>query len=373
MPAPDGTAAATYAVDARHSGASTSRLSSEPVVRWRHRWDHGTGGSTVFGAVSSGDVVVAAVDRQIDYVPTVEVAAFDRSTGASRWTVHLSGQSMPHLAVAGGRVFVTSTDNPLTGLPGTVRALDIGTGAVLWVERPPNAHHLNSVPVAAGTDLYVTSGTGRSGQVHALDQGTGLVRWTRTATDIGGVDGVSPTVAGNALVVGQGCAVWSLRRSDGAQLWQSVLNPCGNPVHGIVADSARAYVAGGGDEGGRTVDLATGTVVGSFPAGKDPVVNADTVYTDTWEAIEARDKSTGALRWRHQLGGSTSDTNVVVIGPHLFHLDLFNGQLVGLSTATGEPTLQVPLGQADTGTPGPMNAGNGVVLVSYGSELVVVS
>jgi hypothetical protein len=115
------------------------------------------------------------------------------------------------------------------------------------------------------------------------------------------------------------------------------------------------------------------SVVGTFPGGWDPLVTADTLYTGTLEVIEARNISTGALRWRHELVGSTTGANHVVIGQHLFYVDISNGDLVGLPTATGEPTLQVDLGQADTGVIGFMHAGNGLVLVSYGSQLIVVS
>jgi outer membrane protein assembly factor BamB len=100
-------------------------------VRWRHRWDNDTGGTQVLGAVSSGDLVVAAVEHPIDWEPTVEVVAFDRSTGDTRWTTRLARSVMPRPALAGGRVFVTSAENPLTGLANTVRALDLRTGAVL--------------------------------------------------------------------------------------------------------------------------------------------------------------------------------------------------------------------------------------------------
>lgn len=372
MPAPDGTEAATYAVDARHSGASASRLSDEPVVRWRHRWDNDTGGTQVVSAVSSGDLVVAGVERQIDWVPTVDVVAFDRSSGETRWTARFPRSVGARLALANGRVFVSSLDNPLTGLPETVRALDLRTGAVLWAQRPPRAFATNATPTPAGTDLYITSGTTIEGQLHALDQRTGAVRWTRTWVDMGGVDAMSPTVAGDAVIVGHACIFRSLRRSDGVQLWQSTLNPCANPTHGIAADATRAYVASANPDPGRILDLATGNVVGTFPASSDPVVTADTIYTGTIEVIEAHALGTGARRWRHELVERTN-ANRVVIGQHLFYLDLTDGELVGLSTVTGEPALAVPLGHADTGTPGFMNAGNGLVLISYGSELIIVS
>ena len=380
MPAPDGTAAVTYGVDAGHSGWSSTELSDAPVVRWRHRWAGGQS-STVVSAVSTGDAVYASVGRVLDgNVKRTEVTAFDRDDGAVRWSVQLSSANTevnPELAVAGERLFVVNSR-------ALVRALDVRTGSVLWERTLPGVTRSGGAPTPAGTDVYVMGGTGFEETVHALDQRTGVVRWTKVKPAGGWDENVTPAVSGDALIVGGRCGTWALRRSDGSQLWQSDGGCATNDaVHGLVAVDGRVYIAGNSSDGSDTdatiLDAATGARVGAFRSTKDPVVSGDSIYShaihaDVGYTIEARDRATAALRWRHELGhGDVTASNIVAADGRVFYVDRPAGQLVGLSSATGDPEVQVEVGHADAGLLGFMNVGNGVVLIPFGSELIVVS
>ena len=86
--------------------------------------------------------------------------------GTVKWKSTFQGQILATPAVAGGRVYVGTTDN-------IVAALDKATGDVLW-EQPVNVPVYSQVAVA-GDMLYVGM---RNRTLIALDANTGELRWS---------------------------------------------------------------------------------------------------------------------------------------------------------------------------------------------------
>jgi serine/threonine protein kinase len=104
------------------------------------------------------------------------------------------------VAVAGGTVYVGTQD-------GSVHALDAATGKARWTCATGSA--VDSSPTVAGGTVYLNS-TDNSDKVYALDATTGKARWTYTgASAFNG----SPVVAGSTVYVGSGHEVYAL--SDG--------------------------------------------------------------------------------------------------------------------------------------------------------------
>lgn len=290
--------------------APASRITSENVDRLQPAWEAEVGGALSTVPLIVGDTV---------YVQdgSTAIHAFDRATGATRWTAAGTGFSIGPfgVAVADGRVFgVHGSDG--------IRAVDAGTGEELWTRRitatPTGGVDIqplvygdlvlvSTVPVSVG-GIYAG---GDRGILHALDAATGQDRWTFDTVD-------SPDVWGNPRV-----------NSGGGAWYPPAVDPGRGVVHWGVANPAPF----------------PGTP--EFPNGSSRP--GDNLYTNSVLTLGIED---GALRWYHQ------------VHPHdLFDRDLVHtmivrdaergdtvigtgkgGVVVGLDPRTGERRWRTEVG-----------------------------
>lgn len=185
-------------------------------LRWRARTDEAE------HARQPGQNVIVAGALVI--VPDGAIYAFDRLTGARRWTFRPASGDTPGrftIATSGGRIFAGSA-------AGFAYALDADTGAPLWTDTlATDGNTVIAYPVVAG-DLVVMSmrrwTNPFTGGVIALDAATGVVRWTRTfvATAPGRGSGSYGRVGiWRDLVIASADdgTVYALHRSDGSIRW----------------------------------------------------------------------------------------------------------------------------------------------------------
>jgi outer membrane protein assembly factor BamB len=142
---------------------------------WDRDWSTGTTSTRVGDLVVDGGRAFAVLTTTVgSAAPGTSVVALSATSGATAWTTSLT--SGAELAVAGGRVYLTTAS-------GKLAALSAATGAFVWV-RPTGGLQLTQPVVAGGLVLTGTGAYYGQGSplgpvgVRAFDAATGALRWT---------------------------------------------------------------------------------------------------------------------------------------------------------------------------------------------------
>lgn len=238
-------------------------------VRWRSKSGFRDGDTRGWGTAIAGDVVVMS-DRNI--------YAFDRVSGAARWTF-APAEGFP------GYSLVTSDSSSVyvgSASRGWVWALSAATGAVRWSRQLDTAHRATAWdPVVHDGVVYVgleRFAQPRTGGVFALDAATGVVLWRREFTPSGpnrGAGGTGPVaIVGDLVVVAANDGtIWALARRDGTVRWKAP-QPAGLMTNDdirpltvignvLVAASSNEEIAGYDAETGRPLWIARPRELGS--------------------------------------------------------------------------------------------------------------
>jgi outer membrane protein assembly factor BamB len=306
-------------------------------VQWRVQTDGPVRSSP---AVAGGVVYVGSSDGA--------VYAIDASGGTVRWrtTIRTAISSSP--AIGGGLVYVHGHD-------GVLYALDAATGRVRWQyatgREVPLAWGLesgllfDSSPVVAGGVVLVG---GRDGRLHAVDARTGRVRWRAGAT---GRLYSSPAVAHGVVYAGSQDGyvhAWSL--ADGRARWRFATHGASlrSSEYGFdrtTVQSSPTVVDGAVYVGARdgflySIDAATGRERWRMDhkvswVNSSPAVDGGLVYAASSDGhfIQAVDARTGQERWRAPTIGvvwasPSVDRSLVYVGEA-------NGTLYALDKRTG--------------------------------------
>ena len=191
-----------------------------------------------------------------------------------KWTFSTNGAIYSSPAVAGGVVYIGSSD-------GNLYAVDAATGKLRWKF---DAHgQVRSSPAVVGGAVYVIS---LDGNLYAVDTATGKQRWA-FATE----GEHRSTKAGNLGVFPPTEAV--------PDAWDFYLS---SPA---VADGTVYF--GSGDGHVYAVDAATGALKWKYKTGdvvhSSPAVSGGVVYAGSWDTyFYALDAATGALKWKFKTG-----------------------------------------------------------------------
>jgi len=176
-------------------------------------WRTGLQESLAAGVGSDGDVT-AVVSSNNELIVVV--------AGQEKWRQRLNAPVFTPPLVAGGRVFVLTTDRNLL-------ALDAGSGHRLWTQTPANSNE-NLVLRQAGvlTAVNNTLLVGMYGRLLGMDPDTGSVLWESPLSIPRGtneierlVDLVGPASKSNGVVCARAfqAAIGCLHASNGRILW----------------------------------------------------------------------------------------------------------------------------------------------------------
>lgn len=252
------------------------------------------------------------------------------------------------VAVAGGRVFVTS------GLR-VVTALDAATGDVVWTSEVESPIH--GAPTVAGGRVYAVD---VDNQVIAFDVNSGAQAWSYQAIAEPAriLRASSPAVTGETVVTpfSSGELV-ALRTSNGQQLWQQVLSRTNrtNALSEIRDIAGRPVISRGmvyaGSHSGlfASMDVRTGTPRWQLPIAtlNAPWVAGDAVYVVSKAGeIIAINRESGQVYWIYDLNEERQRQE---------------GGVFGLFDRTVRPIWS-----------GPLLATNRLVMVSSEGEAVAV-
>ena len=345
--------ATSHGGDATHSGSRPGTLTPPLERRWKQTlpgdtaWPPLVGGGRVFSVSAWGG-------------PT-RLHAFDVSSGRASWpAVDLGVSGVMSLAFDSGRVFVAT----LTGLS----AIDAATGKVVWQKKADPFHA--AITAVDGT-VYVDS----SG-LHAYSALDGRHLWTATYFGDGGGGFATPTVAeGRVFIASGGGNVRAFNAATGAPLW-SLVGPWSGGGSGVTAyHRGRLYVVGSENDPGMILDAASGRQLGTFSSGRGPALEGSRGYfVDPADmTVRAEDLDTHVVHWSTPLPDNGTSPAAIVQNGYVY-IGSDRGVLSALDAETGTVVW------SDQAGPSPqdrwhgihdINAGNGVLVVVAGADIVV--
>ncbi|MCP5038816.1 MAG: PQQ-binding-like beta-propeller repeat protein [Rhodobacteraceae bacterium] len=299
LPAPTNHAAWTHRAGEPDHAIRQPIFSISPTLIWTAKTGQGNDRKHRITA----DPVVA--DGRIFTLDSrAKVTAFS-TQGSTLWSADLTPDnersddaSGGGLAVAGGRLFVSS------GF-GTVSALEVNSGAVIWTQKIDAP--VSGAPTVVDGVVYIAS---KDSRAFAIDATNGRIKWQLAGTpDVSSVVGTSsPALAGGLILFpfpsGELVAV---KRQDGARAWGALVTGQrrGRGYSSITDITGEPVVANGvvyaGNPVGRTIamNLEGSRIWTASDGATGPVwVDGGSVFLISDEAKLVRlDASTGSRIW----------------------------------------------------------------------------
>ncbi len=313
---------AMYGVDPQRSGQQNALAVRPP---FRVVWSRGLGGLVEFPAVVADGVAYVANARGT-------VRALDMRDGTVVWRHDTpNGKMASSPAIWGGTLVVH-------GMDGHVWVLRRGDGKLLW--HLTLGSPIESSPVVIdGVDVFGAW----NGTITALDLRTHRVRWRRYA---GCKITSSAAYAGGTIYLGDYCGrLLALRASDGRLRWSRSVN---GRVYGTPAVAAGRVFVPSSTGGSLTAFSTSGAFLWRRQTGSyvysSPAVAAGRVffgsYNGVFYAVSAR---SGRTLWAHGTGGPISGAAVVVDG--VAYAGSFAHRILGVDVRSGRVVLDFPHGE----------------------------
>jgi outer membrane protein assembly factor BamB len=281
---------------------------------------------------------------------------------AVKWRFKTKGRIFSSPTVAGGTVYVGSTDGNLYA----VRASD---GIKLWSFATKGA--VNSTPAVGNGVVYFSS---LDGNVYAVDAVSGSQKWffatqgerRFTAPGIHGIAPASeimpdpfdmflsaPAIDNGIVYVGSGDGnVYALDAQAGTLKWRFTT---GNVVHASPAVANGAVYVGSWDRYFYALDSRTGALRWKFLTGDDTkiynqlgiagsaTVSGNSVYFGCRDShLYALDATTGAVRWIHDDRPSWVIGTPAVVGDSVVFTTSDEKKFYAVDVATGKDRFSVP-------------------------------
>jgi outer membrane protein assembly factor BamB len=311
-----------YGVDARRTQAQTQIHLRPP---FRVVWSRGIGSLTEFPAVVSQGVAYVG-----NYSGTV--TAISMADGRVLWRRKTPNGKMASSPAVWGDELVVH------GMDGVVRVLALTTGKLL--RHYDVGSPVESSPIVNHDVDYFGAWNGR---VYALDLRTMRLRWTFTS---GCKITSSAAIAGGTVYIGDYCGrLLALARTSGRERWAGLVN---GRIYGTPAVSASRVFVPSSDGGSLSAFTTSGRFLwrryaGSYVYSSPAVWNGRVffgAYSGVFYAVSA---ATGATLWTVGAGGPISGAAVVVDG--VAYAGSFAHRIVGVDAASGRVVLDFPHGE----------------------------
>lgn len=339
-PTPSGPGqAVTYQIDAAHTGSQFDTV-SPPLTQ---RWSRNLGSSTSYPLIAGGKVFVVA---------GTELYALNGTNGATVWGPIEIG-TYPSIAYESGRVIAINRN-------GLLRGFDAANGAQQWSTQLIG-QSFTSPPSPMGGTVYVNSFS----TLYAVSAQDGSVKWS--AANMGG-EHSSPAVTTTALYVSYSCNALALAPATGNVLWNLQSNCFGGGGRTPVYYNGRVYIRNN-DLGNLALDAVTGTPVAEIVSVPAPAFHGSTGFFLNISTLEARDISSGALKWSFTGDGSLSSAPIVVNG--VVYIGSTSGKLYAVDQTTGTNIWSGSVGAPVT-RPDEHNISDPLAGLGAGEGLIVV-
>lgn len=288
---------------------------------------------------------------------TIRLSALDLATGRVLWE---------RLLAAGDARVAAGEDTVVVAQQGVTQAFAAADGVTRWLSHYGAGDRLSVDPPVIDADLLLTVGDSPELVARSLDDGA--VRWTRDSA-VAGRDVVTPAVAGDRVIVNDGCGTSALDRTDGDVLWGPVAGDpgCGH-LPRVAVHAGRVVVAGAFDastdvpERLQVLDLADGSELGrpvselahhgstTAEFATRPALAGNVAYALEDGGVTARELPSGAVQWQTPVEGASrtislsGDTVFVPTSTGIVALDRLTGaeSWGGGDPAEGRPVAAIP-------------------------------
>jgi outer membrane protein assembly factor BamB len=336
--------AVSYQIDPAHTGSQFDPTLSTPLTQ---RWSRNLGSAVSYPLIAGNRVFVLA---------GVMLYALNAQNGATLWGPIEVGVSRG-LAYDSGRVFAIN-------FSGLLRAYEASTGTQLWT-RQLSGQAFTSPPTAMGGTVYV----GGVSTLYAVNASDGTVKWS--VPNAGG-DQSAPAVTTNALYVSYSCNnAWAIGPAAGNVIWHYTSSCLGGGGKTPVFYNGRVYIRDVALEN-LALDAGVGIPVAAIPAGPAPAFHGSTGFflnVNIVSTLEARDITTGALKWSFTGDGTLSSAPLVVNGK--VYIGSISGKLYALDESSGANVWTGIVGAA-VNRPDEQNLSEPLIGLGAGEGLLVV-
>ncbi len=295
------------------------------------------------------------------------IVVLDSQTGEEKWSIRFGSMNRSSPTVVDGKIYLSG------GADGTIYALDVKTGTVLWSKLIEQTTVYES-PLYRDGVLYVGSGVTEAAKVYALDADTGEILWSK---DVGASSFFGGTLGTDYLYIGtyENSTIRALSLEDGTEIWNATVSNEGfasRPVYkdGFIYVNSTNF----GSQTGtlHVYDANTGEEKWSFAGIGDTQAGSPIVYEElvivssaVQPILRALDRETGAEVWTNKSVGTTPHNGSVSANGVLFYAGT-SGVLYALDVYSGQVMKEFSL--PDYSTSGlPIVAGN--VVVPYRSGI----
>jgi outer membrane protein assembly factor BamB len=330
-----------------HTGVYAGKaIAAAPKLKWKFQ----TNGRVVSSpAIAGGVVYIGSTDGRL--------YALDLQTGAKKWEFRTGSRIASSPAVDGGAVFFESYD-------GNFYALNKSDGSLKWKFAVPGERRFAAPGIHGALpkgdtmpdpfDFYLSSpavwnetvyfGSG-DGNVYALDAANGVKRWSFRTGD---VVHASPAIADGKLYIGSWDSwFYALDAKTGAQVWRfktgedhNIYNQVGIAGSAAVADGTVYF--GCRDSNFYAVDASSGKERWRYNNGgswviASPSVRGGTVYFATADTglFTALDAKSGAKKWALDYNHWLMFSSPAVVGD-MAYIGSHAGKLLGIDLKTGK-------------------------------------
>ena len=311
-------------------GAGPRRSNAQPAIKLRPPfklvWSRALGGLVEFPAVVADGIAYVGNARGT-------IRALDMRTGDVVWR-----HDTPHGKMASSPA-VWGTTLVVHGMDGHVWVLRRSDGKLLWHYTAGSPIESSPVVIGRGIDVFGAW----NGTVTALDLRTHRVRWRRS---FGCKITSSATYTRGTVYLGDYCGrLLALRAADGAVRWSRHVN---GRIYGTPAISGRRIFVPSSTGGSLTAFTTGGTRLWSRSTGSyvysSPAVAAGRAFFGSYNGVfYALNARTGRTLWTRGTGGAISGAAVVVDG--VAYAGSFAHRIVGVDVSSGRTVLDFPHGE----------------------------
>lgn len=335
-----------YQIDPTHAGSQFDTV-TPPLTQ---RWSRNLGSSVSYPLIALNKVFVTAGST---------LQALNITTGATVWgPIEIGGY--PNIAYATGRVFALNRD-------GLLRAFDATTGTQVWT-RQLSGQAFSSPPTAAAGTVYVNS----ISTLYAVSVLDGNIKWSVPQLGSGSS---SPAVTSTGVYLTNSGEAFAFEPATGSLIWRTSGFGIGSIGRTPVFYNSRVYIREN-SIGNVALDAGTGIPVAEIPIGPAAAFHGSTGFFLNISTLEARDISSGALKWSFTGDGTLSSAPIVVNG--VVYIGSTSGKLYAVDEVSGtnlwSGNVGAPVNRPDeVSTNDPLTglgAGEGLIVVPA-SNLVV--
>ena len=225
-------------------------------------------------------------------------------------------------------------------------------------------------PTAFEGTLYV-GGAGSGGTLYALDESTGgTTLWTAPVEN---GDESSPAVDASGVYVSYACEQSYRFSSDGTPVWHHSTSCEGGGGRTAVLHGGALYVRDDAGFAPTSLDVTTGSPVGTFASGPAPAFDADRMATESGGVLTVSDVATGSPVWR---GAATDYVTAPIIANGYVIEGRSNGTVEARYIQDGAlawsgrvPAALTPPDEHNASNLSGMTEGDGTLLVPAGASL----